>query len=90
MRKQCKCGTWIALSADGVAFDSLNPSHIGAIHEHQYDIADDMSIEVRTSVKKQAVANGFAKMGRRLANRMSAVCTTIEGETWSTRRTKTR
>lgn len=33
MREQCACGTWVALSADGIAFDSSNPSHIGKLHE---------------------------------------------------------
>src|SRR5271156_2842795 len=33
MRKPCdKCGTWVALSADGVAFESMSSAHIGSMH----------------------------------------------------------
>lgn len=34
MRKQCeKCGTWVATTAGVEVFESLNPSHIGALHD---------------------------------------------------------
>jgi len=64
MRKQCICGAWIALSADGVAFDSNNPMHIGDLHEHQRDMADDIDPAFRAKVSKEAFKNGLTKQAR--------------------------
>lgn len=43
MRKQCTtCGFWIALTADGVSYESENASHVGPLHAHQNELSDDM------------------------------------------------
>lgn len=49
MRKQCTtCGFWIALTADGVSYESENASHVGPLHAHQNELSDDMHPDSRS------------------------------------------
>lgn len=53
----------VALTADGVAYDSSNPMHIGAIHHHQNDLAVDMARSTRARIKRLASDRGVALKG---------------------------
>jgi hypothetical protein len=71
MRKLCACGAWIALSADGIAFDSNSPTHIGNVHEHQRDMADDIEPTFRVTVSQLAFTNGIAKLRKPIVGKES-------------------
>ena len=48
------------MTADGVAYDSSSGASVGALHEHQQDMVDDIDAAVRAKVSKEAFARGCA------------------------------